>query len=143
MISLEDDIAQSMERALILNAFLNSLSAPTPAQLWLERTAAELERQRDPDGAKKATRSQTIAKLFQRDGHDCWFCARPLGEDISIEHIQPRALGGTWNDDNLALAHVGCNKAAGHLSRIKKEALREEMQSRETRQQAAGDKHNG
>jgi hypothetical protein len=136
VLSLEDDLAQSMERALIFGALLNSFTAPTPAQLWLERAAANLELQRDPDGSKQANRAATIAKLLQRDGHDCWFCARQLGTDITIEHLQPRALGGSWNLDNLALAHRGCNKTAGHLSRIKKEAMRDELQSTREREAA-------
>lgn len=66
---------------------------------------------------------------MERDGTDCWFCAKPLNGDVTLEHLQPLALGGNWGLGNLALAHRGCNKAAGHLSRIKKEALRDEMQS--------------
>jgi hypothetical protein len=79
MISLEDDIAQSMGQALVFGAFLQSLSAPTPAQLWLERAAADLERQRDPAGEKKASRDKLVIKLLARDGSDCWYCERALG----------------------------------------------------------------
>jgi hypothetical protein len=49
MISLEDDIAQSMEHALIFGAFLQSLSGPTPAQLWLERAGEQIRRWREED----------------------------------------------------------------------------------------------
>jgi len=128
MISLEDDIAQSMERALLFNAFLDDLFKPTEAELWLERAAADLARQRDPDGAKRKHRDQAVIEVMERDGNNCWFCAKPLNGDVSLEHLQPLALGGTWKLDNLALAHGGCNKAAGHLSRFKKEALREQRQ---------------
>lgn len=130
MISIEDDIAQSMERALLFNAFLNDLLAPTEAQLWLERAAAQLRADSDPDGAKKQRRDRVIAMVMQRDGNDCWFCGRGLGRDITIEHLNPLALGGGWNDDNLALAHAGCNQAAGHLRRYEKEKLREQMRDR-------------
>lgn len=130
MLKLTNPMRQNeVERALIFGAFLDCLSAPTPAQIWLEQAAAKLEAERDPDGSKQANRANTIAKLLQRDGHDCWFCGGSLGTDITIEHLQPRALGGNWGEANLALAHTGCNKAAGHLSRIKKEAMREELQS--------------
>lgn len=54
MISLEQDIEQSMGMARAMSYFLDSLCRPTPAQLWLERVAADLERQRDPDGSKKS-----------------------------------------------------------------------------------------
>jgi 5-methylcytosine-specific restriction endonuclease McrA len=129
MISLEDDIVQSMERATMFSAFLTSLSAPTKAQLWLEQAAANLERQRDPEGEKKARRDKLVIKLLERDGSGCWYCTRPLNGDVTLEHLQPLALNGNWGEGNLVLAHRGCNKAAGHLSRIKKEAMRDELQS--------------
>jgi hypothetical protein len=116
-----------MERALIFGAFLDSLSAPTPAQIWLERAAADLERQRDPDGNKRKRRDQAVIAVLERDGSDCWFCRKALNGDVSLEHLQPLALGGTWRLDNLAVAHAACNKAAGHLPRFKKEALRDQM----------------
>ena len=129
MISLEDDIRISMEQAAIFGAFLNELTRPTPAMLWLERAAAELGRQRDPDGSKKKRRDQAVISIMERDGSDCWFCAKPLNGDVTLEHLQPLALGGGWGMENLALAHTGCNKAAGHLPRFKKEVLREQMQT--------------
>lgn len=132
-------MAMDMERALQFGAFLNVLSAPTPAQLWLERAAAQLEGERDPGGSKKARTDRLKIEVMERDGSDCWFCAKPLNGDVTLEHLQPRALGGNWNLDNLALAHTGCNKAAGHLSRIKKEALRETM-NRPTRESAQPNK---
>jgi 5-methylcytosine-specific restriction endonuclease McrA len=131
MISLEDDIAQSMEQAVIFHAFLQDLARPTPAQLWLERAATQLKAERDPYGQKKQGKERIVLRLLKRDGPDCWFCGKHLEQDVSIEHLQPLALGGNWGDGNLALAHRGCNKAAGHLSRVKKEALREEMRSRQ------------
>jgi hypothetical protein len=124
-----DRLSQEAFRALDFAAFLTALEAPTPAQQWLERAAAELERQRDPDGDKKKRRDRAVIEVMERDGSDCWFCAKPLNGDVTLEHLQPLALGGTWKLDNLALAHKRCNKAAGHLPRFKKEVLREEMQS--------------
>lgn len=131
MISLEQDIQQSLERALIFGACLGSLAAPTPAQLWLERAAAELREQRDPDGSKRESRNKIVHRLMARDGGDCWFCGKMLGSDITLEHLTPRALQGSWADDNLALAHKACNKAAGHLTRFEKERLREQMRTGE------------
>lgn len=140
MIGLEEDIAQSMERAMIFADFMDSLFKPTPAQLWLERAAADLERQRDPDGEKKAKRDKLVISIMERDGSDCWFCGRPLGGDVTLEHLQPLALGGNWDESNLALAHRGCNKVAGHLSRIKKEALREQRINEQPRDGSASNK---
>jgi 5-methylcytosine-specific restriction endonuclease McrA len=120
-------MASGFERALIFGAFLESLSAPTPSQLWLERAAAQLRQERDPDGSRKKNRDKLVARLLVRDGADCWFCGKHLGQDITLEHLTPLALQGGWNDDNLALAHKACNKAAGHLTRFEKERLRDEM----------------
>jgi hypothetical protein len=125
--SIEQDIAQSRQRSLIFGAFLDSLNQPTPSQLWLERAAAELRQQRDPEGTKSRNRAAIKSRLLTRDGADCWFCGKPLGEDISIEHLTPLALQGSWADENLALAHRSCNKAAGHLTRFEKEQLRDRM----------------
>ena len=129
MIGLEDDVRISMERAIAFNNMLDELFKPTEAQLWLQRTAAKLERERDPDGDKRKRRDRAVIEVMERDGPDCWFCAKPLNGDVSLEHLQPLALGGKWNLDNLALAHSGCNRAAGHLPRFKKEALREQMRA--------------
>ena len=129
MISLEDDIVQSMERAGVFGALLNHLTRPTEAQLWLERAAAQLERDRDPEGTKRKRRDLAVIAIMERDGSDCWFCGKLLNGDVTLEHLQPLALGGKWDEGNLALAHTGCNKAAGHLPRFKKEVLREDMLS--------------
>lgn len=128
MISLEQDMADSLERALLFGAVLDNLCRPSPAQLWLERAAAQLREERDPGKVKRGNRQKTVVRLLARDGNDCWYCAKPLGEDITLEHLTPLALGGSWADDNLALAHKGCNKAAGHLTRFEKEKLRDELQ---------------
>lgn len=55
--------------------------------------------------------------LFQRDGFDCYWCKRPMREDVknthpdvvTIEHLTRRFDGGSEHQDNLALAHKRCN----------------------------------
>ena len=121
-----DDVALEMERAMIFGAFLDSLSAPSLAQLWLEEAAAKLRAYRDADGSKKQKRDKIVIRLLARDGSDCFYCGKHLGEDVTLEHLTPLALGGSWADDNLALAHRGCNHAAGHLTRFEKETLRKD-----------------
>lgn len=125
-------MAAELERVNLFGEWLDSLFAPTPAQQWLERAVAEIDHQRDPDGSRKHRRDKVVLQLLQRDGDECWFCGRPMGRDVSLEHLQPLALGGNWSNGNLALAHSGCNKAAGHLSRIKKEELREQMRANQS-----------
>lgn len=52
--------------------------------------------------------------LAERDGLVCGFCGGALtlaGADV--DHIVPRALGGTNDFDNLRLAHPYCNRSMG------------------------------
>ena len=116
-----------MDQAAVFGVFLDWLLAPTPAQLWLERAAAQLQDERDRDDSKRASSARLKVQVMERDGSDCWFCGQPLNGDVTLEHLHPLALGGNWSLGNLALAHRRCNKIAGHMSRIKKEELREQM----------------
>lgn len=65
----------------------------------------------------------TVAALILRDGGDCFFCGRALGDDITVEHLVAIAHGGPNHVSNLYLAHALCNQAAGHLSAPEKVAM--------------------
>lgn len=68
---------------------------------------------------QKPGRSNGEAKrerLRERDGNRCWFCDREMGDDATIEHLRPKAEGGTNRFDNLVLAHTRCNAMAGSWS---------------------------
>lgn len=60
-------------------------------------------------------RAATIAAIAMRDGGSCYICGQ--GQDAhdpwEIEHVKPKALGGTDDLGNLALAHRSCNRAKG------------------------------
>lgn len=59
-------------------------------------------------------RRAAIALLIQRDGPACYLCQRtPPLADYCVEHIIPRAHGGTDDAHNLALACSDCNNAKG------------------------------
>lgn len=60
-------------------------------------------------------RAATIAAIVMRDGGACYICrqGRDNQDPWEIEHVKPRALGGTDELDNLALAHRSCNRAKG------------------------------
>jgi hypothetical protein len=62
------------------------------------------------------------AQLRERDGDDCWLCGTSIDFTRrpgtlwgpSIEHVRPRADGGTSDLSNLRLTHAfPCNKARG------------------------------
>jgi 5-methylcytosine-specific restriction endonuclease McrA len=49
--------------------------------------------------------------LFKRDHYTCQYCGtQPGSEDLTIDHVQPRSLGGVTNWENCVLACVECNK---------------------------------
>jgi hypothetical protein len=68
----------------------------------------------------KLTKPEIIAALFKRDGDNCMHpkCGKPLGTDITIDHIYPRGRaredGWTeeqlWDLSNLHLMHFKCNQ---------------------------------
>jgi hypothetical protein len=83
-------------------------------------------------GPKASAKASSRAKLMDRDGSDCWFCALPLGEDITLEHLVPQSRGGGNDIANLVLAHAACNRNAADFSLSEKIAMRTRMLARET-----------
>jgi 5-methylcytosine-specific restriction endonuclease McrA len=48
--------------------------------------------------------------VFKRDHQTCQYCgARPGTEELTIDHVVPRAQGGLTNWENCVLACVPCN----------------------------------
>lgn len=53
--------------------------------------------------------------LFKRDHHTCQYCGvRPGGNQLTIDHVLPRAQGGETRWDNCVLACVDCNFRKGN-----------------------------
>lgn len=48
--------------------------------------------------------------VLERDGYTCRMCGKPAR---SVDHIIPRALGGTHEPDNLRAVCVPCNSKKG------------------------------
>ncbi len=65
----------------------------------------------------------SVARLLDRDGANCFFCGSALGDDITVEHLVAVAHGGPNHISNLFLAHGECNRSAGHLSAPEKVAM--------------------
>lgn len=55
-------------------------------------------------------RGITHEKLYQRDKGICWLCGGNVDRsEWSIDHLVPKAHGGTHTWDNVGLAHFKCN----------------------------------
>jgi len=55
--------------------------------------------------------------LYARDGFACVYCgaAADEGAALSLDHLQPRELGGTHDASNLVCSCVHCNSARRDL----------------------------
>lgn len=94
----------------------------------LPMQCGRVQRSRQPSGAfKRAIKAR--AKLLERDGSDCWYCGKALGDDMTLEHLIPKSKGGANNLVNCALAHQRCNLAAADLPLADKMALRIKLRS--------------
>ena len=50
--------------------------------------------------------------IYKRDHYTCQYCGvRPGTEELTIDHVVPRAQGGESRWDNCVLACLACNKA--------------------------------
>lgn len=49
------------------------------------------------------------AKLLERDGDNCFYCGKSLGDDITLEHLINLSAGGINTLANMVLAHEQCN----------------------------------
>jgi 5-methylcytosine-specific restriction endonuclease McrA len=61
---------------------------------------------------KLPTNSVTFSRrnIFKRDRYTCQFCGRQPGtEELTIDHVTPRAQGGTSTWENCVLACLPCN----------------------------------
>lgn len=64
-------------------------------------------------GSHWASRSKR-QRIAVRDEWTCWLCGDGVTKsDWSLDHVLPRALGGTHDDANLRLAHRLCNSLRG------------------------------
>jgi len=63
------------------------------------------------DRLPKAAVSFSRRNIFKRDHWACQYCGRqPGGDELTIDHVVPRAQGGASSWENCVLACVACNK---------------------------------
>lgn len=75
-----------------------------------------------PSHARAARVYVTVEQIAAEDGTDCALCGEPVDMSMespdrlspSIDHIIPRAMGGSDYRENLQLAHRGCNSSKRH-----------------------------
>jgi len=66
-------------------------------------------------GQPIGTVSLNRRNLFKRDHYACQYCGvRPGGNQLTIDHVLPRAQGGETRWDNCVLACVDCNFKKGN-----------------------------
>lgn len=54
-----------------------------------------------------------VARRMRQQDRLCIICEQPLGNDVCIDHIWPRAHGGRNVWENKALTHTACNRTKG------------------------------
>jgi 5-methylcytosine-specific restriction endonuclease McrA len=65
----------------------------------------------DYDRLPAAAASFSRRNIFKRDHYTCQYCGvQPGSEELTIDHVVPRAQGGESRWDNCVLACLDCNK---------------------------------
>ena len=73
-----------------------------------------------------------LTKAHAQHGGDCFYCKKPIAKDqVSIDHVEPKTLGGTGSLQNLLICHKSCNQHKGHkpIEAFHPEAGREWLQA--------------
>lgn len=66
------------------------------------------------DGQPRRSVAFSRRNLYRRDHLTCQYCGgRPGSEELTIDHVTPRSLGGRTSWENCVLACVECNKRKG------------------------------
>jgi hypothetical protein len=58
--------------------------------------------------------------LIIRDGMCCFYCRKPLNDDITVEHLVSLVSGGPNTLGNMVLAHEACNNEMGNKTIVQK-----------------------
>lgn len=77
----------------------------------------------------KPSKKEIRKFLRDRDGNECWFCGKIMGQRANVEHLIPVSHGGPDCMSNKVLAHPRCNRMAGNKPLVAKIALRESMRA--------------
>lgn len=62
----------------------------------------------------KFQRETSRKTIYQKDLGICHLCQQPVAwDDFEIDHVIPRALGGSDHESNLRVSHRFCNRSKG------------------------------
>lgn len=106
---IADAVAQPRPPARSIGLYL----AQIPSRAWYEWYWS---RGIDPDACPPRSRIPRWLRDFiiERDGLLCGICGLAVpADDVHIDHVYPRALGGSDEADNLQVAHSRCNMRKG------------------------------
>lgn len=71
---------------------------------------------RPPQPAQKTKTLSKLQKMLYLQHGRCFFCGEVLLESkASIEHLNPKARGGTNTEDNEVVCHVSLNQTFGSM----------------------------
>ena len=89
----------------VLRSARETFAVPSVVRL---RTYVNLRRRRQAAGLKRL-------RLYIRDQFRCQYCGKKFAAaDLTLDHITPRAQGGTSVPENLATACLACNNRKGN-----------------------------
>lgn len=110
--------------------FLAGEALVQPGEQFVSKFDAKPQPEPECEAATPGLTARRRARLLARDGDGCWFCGKPMGSDMTLEHLVPRSRGGGNDSANLVLAHADCNQKAANLSVSEKVELRSKLRAK-------------
>ena len=66
-------------------------------------------------GCREMGAERALRAAHKLHGGECFYCKQKIADgDLTIDHVEPEALGGRPHLQNLVVAHKACNAAKGH-----------------------------
>lgn len=100
--------AAALDALLAAGASAEQIVAVVKAEITAAKGSAE-ERRRQRLQTSESEWLRLCGEVYRRDGEVCRYCGAT--ERLSIDHIHPRARGGTNDLNNLCVACIPCNSS--------------------------------
>ncbi|MCK6508197.1 HNH endonuclease [Myxococcota bacterium] len=55
------------------------------------------------------TKRNRRERVLATHGRVCWICGKPIGDDLTLDHVKAKSEGGSNGEENLRPAHWKCN----------------------------------